>query len=454
MKAIRAALISRAGAILALSATAVAGDLEQDWNNPPRDARLRAYWWWLNDCVDKAVITRDLEEMKAKGFGGALICDADGSALDGNDRAPHGPTFFSPEWRELYKHTLREAGRPGLEMSLNIQSGWNLGGPMVTADDAAKKLVWSETRVTGPAKITQKPPDPASRDGCHRDAFVVAYQLKEAEAKNVFVGLKSCSGQPTQPLKHPADGNPDTFRISTTGKLRAGPSRQRPAWVQFEFHAPTSVERLTIQPRPSYGPRECEPQVSDDGKTFRAVKAFTADEKKETVVTFDAVTGRAFRLAVYSAFDRGSPKAPRNVQIAELRLSGKGGTWPDSAGAKRQTLKDWEQKAGHRPLHFSAPDTSLLFKESPAEPGEEDARAASVLDLTAKLGKDGALRWNAPAGSWQVRRFGCTIANHSYVPTCSEGWNGFALDALDAGAFRRYWNAVVEPLIADAGPPA
>jgi len=439
--------------LMVLTARLAAGDLEQDWDNPPRDARLRAYWWWLNGCVTKEAITRDLEEMKAKGFGGALICDADGSAQDGNDRAPHGPTFFTPEWRELYKHALREADRLGLEMSLNIQSGWNLGGPMVTADDAAKKLVWSETRVIGPAKIEQMLPEPASRDNYYRDAFVVAYRLKEAEAKDAFAGLTSCSEQPTQPLRHLADGDPNTFWVSSTGKLRVGPSRQRPAWAQVEFFEPTSVERLSIQPRPSYGPRECELQISDDGKAFRAVKAFTAEEKKETVVTFDAVTGRTFRLAIYGAFDRGSPNAPRNVQIVELRLSGKGGTWPDGS-TKRRTLKDWEQKAGHRPLHFSAPDTSLLFEESPTEPGEEDTHSAEVLDLTAQLGKDGMLRWNAPAGVWQVLRFGCTIGNHSYVSTCSEGWDGFALDVLDAGAFRRYWDAVVEPLIADAGPLA
>ncbi|MCX6907528.1 MAG: glycosyl hydrolase, partial [Verrucomicrobia bacterium] len=389
-----------------------------------------------------------------KGFGGALICDADGSSQDGNDRAPHGPTFFTSEWRALYKHTLREANRLGLEMSLNIQSGWNLGGPMVTADDAAKKLVWSEARVTGPGKIEQKLTEPASRDGYYRDAFVVAYRLKPTEAKqSMFAGLKSCSEQPTQPLKNLADGDPNTFWVSTTGKLRVGPSRERPAWVQFEFVAPTGVERLTIQPRVGYGPKECELLVSDDGKTFRAVKAFTAEEKKETVVTFDAVAGRAFRLAIYSAYDRGLPKAPRNVQIAELRLSGKGGLWPDG-GAKRRTLQHWEQKAGHKPLHFSAPDTSLLFEELPVEPGEEDTRTADVLDLTDKLDKDGTLRWDAPAGVWRVFRFGCTIGNHSYVSTCSEGWNGFSLDVLDAGAFRRYWDAVVEPLIADAGPLA
>ena len=90
----------------ALSVTMACGaTLEEDFSSPPRDARLRAYWWWINGNVTRAAITRDLEEMKAKGFGGALICDADGSSQDGNSRAPHGPTFFSAEWRELYKHT-------------------------------------------------------------------------------------------------------------------------------------------------------------------------------------------------------------------------------------------------------------------------------------------------------------------------------------------------------------
>ena len=114
--------------------------LENGWNNPPNSARLRAYWWWLNGNVTQESITRDLEGMKAKGFGGAVIIDAGGADQWGNDQVPHGPTFFSPEWRELYKHALREANRLGLEMSLNIQSGWNLGGPMVTADDAAKNM--------------------------------------------------------------------------------------------------------------------------------------------------------------------------------------------------------------------------------------------------------------------------------------------------------------------------
>ena len=53
----------------------------------------------------------------------------------------------------------------GLEMSLNIQSGWNLGGPMVKPEDAPKKLVWTETRVTGGKSFTGKLEPPKGRDG-------------------------------------------------------------------------------------------------------------------------------------------------------------------------------------------------------------------------------------------------------------------------------------------------
>ena len=95
--------------------TFAADSLDSGWADPPQPARLRAYWWWLNGCVTKEAITRDLEQMKAKGFSGALICDADGSSQRGNDRAPHGPDFLSPEWRDFYRHALRETDRLGAQ---------------------------------------------------------------------------------------------------------------------------------------------------------------------------------------------------------------------------------------------------------------------------------------------------------------------------------------------------
>jgi alpha-L-rhamnosidase/Glycosyl hydrolases family 2, sugar binding domain len=276
--------------------------LDDGWQNPPNDAKLRVYHWWLNGNVTSNAITRDLEQMKAKGIGGALIVDADGSSQDGNAEAPHGPDFFSPAWRALYKHALHEADRLGLEMTLNIQSGWNLGGPSVTKEDAAKKYIWSETKISGGTNLEIKLPEPKAREKFYRDTFVVAYKIKNT-----------------------------------------------------------------------------------------------------------------------------APSAP---------------------------LKNWKQKALQESLQpFSAPSSAPLFEEIPATAGEQDADTADVIDLTKNF-SGGVLKWAAPAGDWQILRFGYTIGDHAYVSTSSQNGGGFAVDVYSATAFENYWNKIVEPLVADAGPLA
>jgi hypothetical protein len=82
---------------------------------------------------------------------------------------------------------------------------------------------------------------------------------------------------------------------------------------------------------------------------------------------------------------------------------------------------------------FSTPDSSPLFAEIPATPGEQDASTAEVVELTAQTGADGLLKWDAPAGDWQVLRFGYTIGDHAYVSTSSEGWGG-----IRAGCLQRH----------------
>jgi len=443
-------LIAVVLAVLPAGQVSAVDRLAEGFAHPPRDAQLRAYWWWLNGAVNAEAITRDLEEMKSKGFGGALVCDADGSGQDGNQRAPHGPTFFSPEWRKLFKHTLCEADRLGLEMSLNIQSGWNLGGPMITPQQAPKKLVWSEARAGGPAKLQQKLIEPGSRESYYRDLFVVAYRLKPGAATSgTFLGMTASSESSTHPAAAMADGDPATVWVGG-GTPGDGPTREHPAWVRLDFAAAVSVERLSIQPRANYGPRECALQTSDDGAAFRTVTAFDMPKAGATEVKFPSQRAKIFRLAIFSSFDPHAPAAPRNVQIAEFRLWGKDGSWP-VALPKRPALGNWEAKAGHRTLHFSAPDTTPLLVDDPPQAGEEETRAAEVLDITEKMDKEGMLRWDVPEGAWQILRFGCTLSNRCHVSTCSQGWEGYAIDPLDADAFRFYWDAVVEPLIADAG---
>ncbi len=441
--------------ILGMGTSLAAAADGQAFENPPPEARVRAYWWWLNGNVTKQAITRDLEEMAAKGFGGALICDAGGAEQDGNDPVPHGPTFFSDEWRELYRHALREADRLGLEMSLNIQSGWNLGGPMVAPEDAPKKLVWSESRVSGPAKVEQTLPEPKHHPDLYRDVAVVAYPVKPApDTYRVACETTASSSRSEQPATLASDGLPDTFWVSSGVQSGEGPTRQRPEWLQFRFAEPVAVSGFVVQGRPGYGPTEGELQASDDGAAWRQIQEFKVEGARPASGKFDNVRDLQFRLAFYGARDPRFPDSPRNVQIVETQLLDQAGHVLNAVGPQRRPIQNWAQKALLKPLSFSAPDTMPLLEELPPEAGEEDTAAADVRDLTACLNASGTLRWDAPEGEWEILRFGCTLNDHCRVSTCSDGWDGYALDPFNAGAFRRYWDQVVEPLIADAGPLA
>jgi alpha-L-rhamnosidase len=280
--------------LMCISRVVLAGDLQKEFASPPAESRAWSYWWWLNGNVTKEAITRDLEAMKEKGFGGALIMDAGGADQKGNRQVPHGPDFAGPEWRKLFRHTLREAKRLDLELALNIQSGWNLGGPSVTTAEAAKILCWSETPVSGPGLIVTNLAAPTSRQGLLGEVAVLAVP---------------------------------------------------------------------------------------DGK---------------------------------------------------------------------DTIVNWDVKALYRSLHFSAPDTSLLLEPPPAGKDASVLSPEQVINVSGLVDGDGRLTWNAPAGNWRIYRFCYTLGPRTHVSTYSQNCGGLALDPMDAAAFQRYWDTVVEPLMKDA----
>ena len=103
-------LIPAAGAGWAAEAAAPedANTLAQGFVQPPESARPWVYWFWLNGNITREGITADLESMRRMGIGGVLIMEVD-------QGAPVGPVgFMSDPWRELFKHVVAEAGRPGM----------------------------------------------------------------------------------------------------------------------------------------------------------------------------------------------------------------------------------------------------------------------------------------------------------------------------------------------------
>ncbi|HSP42290.1 MAG TPA: glycosyl hydrolase [Luteolibacter sp.] len=142
-----------------LATSAAGGSLEHEFANPPVGSRPGAFWCWLNGNMTPEQITRDLEEMKAKGMGGAEIWDVQ-ALRNPDDFIPAGPPFLGDESLDLIAHAIREAGRLDLYLGIIASSGWNAGGSWVPPEHAGKGLFWSETRVTGPGKTELRLPFP------------------------------------------------------------------------------------------------------------------------------------------------------------------------------------------------------------------------------------------------------------------------------------------------------
>jgi hypothetical protein len=162
----------------AVEPTRAAENLEERFLHPADVDKPWAYWWWINGNVDRPTITHDLEQMKEKGFGGLLLFDARGYHDDHCPPPPPRTRFMSPEWRELVRFAMSEAGRVGLEMSINLSScAGALKGPWPVMDDAPKQLVWTSAQVTGPGELAvQLRP---SGDAYFRDVAVLAFPSEQ-----------------------------------------------------------------------------------------------------------------------------------------------------------------------------------------------------------------------------------------------------------------------------------
>lgn len=426
-------------------------DLEAGWREPPASARTRCWWWWLNGNVTKEAITRDLEEMKAKGLGGANIIDAGGAEQRGHRQVPHGPDYASAEWRELFVHALAEADRLGLELGLNIQSGWNLGGPTVRPEHAVKKLTWAETNIVGGSPVEVALPMPPTNGDFYRDVATLAFRASADEGASNAFEVTAENSQTAHPPRHAVDGDIGTFWVSGTDEPGEGPSVERPVRLEFVFAEPTIVSQIVIHPRDDYGPKRGWVQGAANPRNWHVLGRWTADATGKTVINFPPTKASRFRLVIVEAHDPRSPVMPRNVQIAEIELRDNGNVLQGGA-THLARVKNFEQKAYHRyPGPFTATKADHLLSDLNGDLGESTVAKDDVINVSTSVDDKGRLKWNAPSGNWKVLRFGYTLTG-SQVSTSSDGWKGHAIDYLDREAFDTYWREVVQPLL-DAAKP-
>ena len=123
------------------------------WPAAERDHRPWTRWWWPGSAVDRANLTRQLEQLAAAHLGGVEITPIYGA----RGAEARYLEFLTPEWIAMLEHAAREAQRLGLGVDMATGTGWPFGGPWVPPADSNTRIVLREGRLTGePTKMLVK----------------------------------------------------------------------------------------------------------------------------------------------------------------------------------------------------------------------------------------------------------------------------------------------------------
>lgn len=349
--------------------------------NPPKESRPWVFMWWY-DNVDKPAITEHLEELSRRGVGGVLVFYHGGM--------PNTP-FLGDSWLELYRHTVKECARVGLECGANVCSGWPSGGPWIKPENGAKRVASSETIIEGPTMFDGKLKLPPGITEFYQDDVILAYPVKDNKANPKPVITVSSN---TKDIDKMLDGDYNTaWNPAEINKEPLQAMEQEP-WILFDFGSPEKVDFVYLERQ---GTTVIE--WSEDGKIFHPVDTLYSAGNIYTNV-YQPVherTARFFRLVLKKGRENFVKMVSLGTKASVQRVA--------MLNAKRGLLNP-----------MTPIGTSNLRKEQgyPLEAlsvlsGDVPLRRDEAIDLTDKLSTDGTLKWVVPAGKWKVIRVGTTF---------------------------------------------
>ena len=115
------------------------------WPSVTNTTRPWTRWWWEGSAVTKKDLTWNLEQYQRAGLGGVEITPIYG--VYGHEKS--FINFLSPQWMDVFMHTLNESKRLGLGVDLANGTGWPFGGPWVKDENASKTVYYKTYVVNG-----------------------------------------------------------------------------------------------------------------------------------------------------------------------------------------------------------------------------------------------------------------------------------------------------------------
>lgn len=122
------------------------------WPTETRESRPWSRWWWLGSEVDSRNITSLMELYSEAGFGGLEITPLYG--VKGHEQ--NYLNFLSPEWMDMLELSIAEAERLEMGIDMNLGTGWPFGGPQITPQQAAGKLILESYQIYSGQNLDEK----------------------------------------------------------------------------------------------------------------------------------------------------------------------------------------------------------------------------------------------------------------------------------------------------------
>lgn len=391
------------------SRTPASDALFDRFSNPPTDARPGVWWRWINGKISKEGITADFEAMNRMG-----IRQIEFNGQIGDSKIE----MMSPEWMDFFQYAVREASRLGISIHAVPAVGWNYGGPWIDAENAAKKLVFTETQVSGPGSQGITLPQPEVMGNWYREIAVVAYRASDS-APLTPLKVSACSSvegycnELNWPPENIADSDPTTYwkyaELDWPGD---------PVWIQLSYAQAADFVAVFFMNYQGAGVRRARLEASLDEKSWDFVSDIALKMGAAERVEIPKTRARFVRLIITAAYD------------PQIRLAGMIPLRQGDECTPRPGIKWWEYKSANRGVWYYPPEGTDIFRERNAAHVEPDALSSQVRDLTGFLRADGTLDWVAPPGRWCVLRFGETLEGQPARTTTI----GYEPDMFDPGS--------------------
>tara|TARA_S200000501_G_scaffold195755_1_gene184326 strand:+ start:20139 stop:23453 length:3315 start_codon:yes stop_codon:yes gene_type:complete len=392
--------------------------LDIDFISPPETIQTSVYWYWISDNISKEGVVRDLKSMKAAGINRAFIGNI------GLDDVPYGNVkMLSDEWWEIIHEALKTATKLNIEIGIFNSPGWSQsGGPWVKAENSMRYLISSETRISGPIKLSKTLKKPHE---IFQDVRVVAYPAPDNGNDVLNISNSNIdSKSKLLNISKAFDGNLKTgFTFPSEGKfiidIRAN-----------EFFTARSLSISSIEV-PMMA--NIQFQARNNDGIFQTIKVFEMDRSHSdikvgfvpwapVVISFPKVISKDFRLIIDYQNKQNEWVYPLNKKlsgISEITISGT----PRVERYAEKTLA----KMFSSPLPYW--DEYQWDQQAIVDNKRLVVDPLKVVDISKFLSSDGILNWDVPDGDWIIQRSGMTPTGIKNGPASPEA-TGYEVDKM------------------------